>query len=100
MFGTPDVWATVVGVVGDVKQLRLTDPPTPQLYQPYAQTPGVFNSILVRTVEDPAAFGNDLRTAVWAVDPEQPVWRVGPPQSVHRPNPSGPPLRPVRSGAV
>ena len=99
IFGTPDVWATVVGVVGDVKQLRLTDPPTPQLYQPYAQTPGVFNSILVRTVEDPAAFGNDLRSAVWAVDPEQPVWRVRPLESFVGDNLSGPRFVAVLTGA-
>ncbi|HEX3866151.1 MAG TPA: FtsX-like permease family protein, partial [Gemmatimonadaceae bacterium] len=31
--------ATIVGVVGDVKQGRLIDPPEPQFYRPYAQDP-------------------------------------------------------------
>ncbi len=38
----------VVGVVGDVKQENLSDPPPPQIYVPQAQSPWFFSTLLVR----------------------------------------------------
>jgi predicted permease len=76
LIGPPDVWVTVVGMVGDLKQLTLTEPSTPQVYQPMAQTPGIFSSVVARTTGDPMALGNQLRAAIWSVDPDQPVWKV------------------------
>jgi hypothetical protein len=38
----------VVGVVGDVKQDNLSDPPPPQIYVPQAQSPWFFATLLVR----------------------------------------------------
>ena len=67
-------WYTVVGVVGDVRQFGLTQEMVAQVYVPLRQTPfGFGGQILVRTVGDPAAFGNTLRSAVHTVDPNQPV---------------------------
>ncbi len=70
-------WFTVVGIVGDVKQFGLTQDTVAQLYLPLTQSPfGIAGQILVRTAGDPAAFGNVLRTTVYAVDPNQPVENV------------------------
>jgi putative ABC transport system permease protein len=77
IFGPPDVWVTVVGVVGDVKQRSFDDAPTGgQIYQPMDQGIGIFNSVAMRTAGDPDALGKQLRAAIWSVDPDQPVWKV------------------------
>jgi putative ABC transport system permease protein len=72
----PDVWVTVVGVVGDVKQVTLSEPPAAQIYGPVAQSPGIFSSVVARTDGDPMLLANALRSAIWAVDRDQPVWKV------------------------
>jgi predicted permease len=70
-------WYTVVGVVGDVRQFGLAQEAVAQLYIPLMQTPfGLAGQVLVRTAGDPAAFGNVLRSTVYAVDPNQPVENV------------------------
>ena len=72
----PNIWVTVVGVVGDVKHLTLQDTPTPQAYFPIAQAPNIFSSIVARTTGDPASFAKAVRAAIWTVDADQPVWRM------------------------
>lgn len=39
----------IVGLVGDVRQDTLAEPPPPQLYVPQAQSPWFFSSLLIRT---------------------------------------------------
>jgi predicted permease len=68
--------ATVVGVVPDTKHDSLTQPPTPQLYAPYAQDPFIFATLVVRTKGDPMALARDVQRAVWSVDKDQPVWKI------------------------
>ncbi len=70
------VVVTIVGVVGDIKHLTLSEPPEPQIYYPMAQNPGIFSSIVARTDGDPMALAPALRSAIWSVDPDQPVWRL------------------------
>src|SRR5207248_735109 len=72
------VWSTVIGVVGDVKEMTLAEPPTSQVYRPMAQTPGIFASVALRAEGDPTKFVDALRHAIWRVDKEQPVWRIRP----------------------
>jgi len=74
--GPPDVVATVVGVVANIKQFTLTEPVAPQLYLAKAQNPGIFSSVAARTVGDPDAMGDAVREAIWAVDRDQPVWKI------------------------
>jgi putative ABC transport system permease protein len=76
VMGPPEVIATVVGVVGNVKQLTLTEPATPQLYLAKAQNPGIFSSVVVRTDGDPDALRDAVLGAIWSVDPDQPVWKI------------------------
>ena len=70
-------WYTIVGVVGDVRQFGLAQETVAQVYVPLTQAPfGLAGQILVRTAGDPASFGNLVRDAVYAVDPNQPVENV------------------------
>jgi putative ABC transport system permease protein len=66
----------IVGVVADVKQYTLTDPPEPQIYGVLAQNPFIFTSLAVRTVGDPLKMANSIRRAIWQVDKDQPVWSI------------------------
>lgn len=56
-FDQPDVWMTVVGVVGDVRQASPASRPGPELYMPLRQHPYAANEIqmVVRGHGDPAA---------------------------------------------
>jgi putative ABC transport system permease protein len=76
MFLGPDVYATVVGVVGDVKQFTIGEPPEPQVDAPMPQATGIFNSVVARTTGDPMQLEKALRAAIWSVDPDQPVWKI------------------------
>ncbi|HET7422379.1 MAG TPA: FtsX-like permease family protein, partial [Gemmatimonadales bacterium] len=74
--GPPDVEATVVGVVGNVKQLTLSREDEPQLYLAKAQSAGIFTSLAVRTTGDPDVLAEPVRQAIWAVDRDQPIWKI------------------------
>jgi putative ABC transport system permease protein len=67
---------TVVGIVGDTKQLSTHDPEQPQIYFPYAQQPGIFATLVVRTTIDPMSLAEPVRRAVWSLDKDQPTWKV------------------------
>ncbi|MGB0041130.1 MAG: FtsX-like permease family protein, partial [Terriglobales bacterium] len=77
--GRPDrPWATVVGVVGDVKQtsLALSDPDA--FYTTSGQWSWVdpAQSLVVRAHDDVAALAPAIERAVWSVDKNQPIVRV------------------------
>jgi putative ABC transport system permease protein len=70
-------WATIVGIVGDVKQFGLDKPAVAQVYTPLRQTPqGLGGLLLLRTTGERAAAIALIRDAVWAIDPDLPVMRV------------------------
>jgi predicted permease len=69
------VWLTVVGVVGDVRQHSLAEPPGDQVYLSIRQYPGLGLTCLVRTSMDPRLMERTVRAAVHAIGPEQPVDR-------------------------
>lgn len=73
---SPDVTASVIGVVGDVRHYSLDEPDLPQIYVAYAQQPHIFASLAVRTAGDPLSLANAVREAIWSVDKEQPVWKI------------------------
>jgi putative ABC transport system permease protein len=67
---------TVVGVVGDVRQLGLDVPAEPAIFAPADQVAGGVlapRHLVVRTDGDPLALAASVRSAIWAVDPAQPV---------------------------
>ena len=63
----------IVGVVGNVKHYALSDKDAAQMYEPFHQNPASAMNVLVKTNNDPAAFGSTIRASVKRVDPEQPV---------------------------
>jgi putative ABC transport system permease protein len=71
-----DLTATIVGVVGDIKQFSLEDPEQLQIYLPYAQRPFIFATLLVKTQGEPLNLAKSVQQSVWAVDADQPVWKI------------------------
>ena len=71
----------VVGVVADIKEIGLNEPPRATVYVPQAQVADSFNgmtnywfaaSCLVKTAQ-PLRLDNELRSIVASIDPEEPV---------------------------
>src|SRR5215213_7107990 len=76
-----DTKATVIGVVGDVKNYGLLRKPAPEMYAPYAVKnfwPDMrWNMrLLVRSTLDNASIASAVRREVQAVDPGQPIYAV------------------------
>jgi len=77
--GRPDrPWATVVGVVGDVKQTSLALSESDAFYTTSAQWSWVDSaqSLVVRARGDVTALVPAIEKAVWSVDKNQPIVRV------------------------
>ncbi len=71
-------WATIVGVVGDVKQTSLAMSASDAFYTTTTQWDWVdtAQSLVVRTRGDAASLVPAIRKAIWSVDKDQPVMRV------------------------
>jgi putative ABC transport system permease protein len=70
-------WVTVVGVSGDTRQYGLDRDSVPQIFVPLGQAGGIGGGrFIVRTQSEPLAFGQALRNAIHAVDPDMPVKNV------------------------
>jgi putative ABC transport system permease protein len=75
----PDApWSTVIGVVGDIRQMGLDAPPEPEMYFSLEQPPADWRwfwprHLVVRTDGDPLALAGAVRGAVWELDPNQSV---------------------------
>jgi putative ABC transport system permease protein len=73
-------WITIVGIVGDIKEMGLEAPPKAEMFFPYQQLPRVLwnmpRDLTVRTTGDPLSLVTAVRQAVWSVDPAQPVSNV------------------------
>jgi putative ABC transport system permease protein len=76
--GSPDRWLTIVGVVGDVKQMSLAVSRSDAVYTTIAQWDWVETtmSLVVRAHGTAAALVPDLRNAIWSVDKDLPIDRV------------------------
>jgi putative ABC transport system permease protein len=68
--------ASVVGIAGDAKQFQLDEEPKPHAYVSFAQRPGLFATVAVRTALEPMALSEPVRQALWKADREQPMWKV------------------------
>jgi putative ABC transport system permease protein len=66
----------IVGIVADIRQTNLSDEPAPGIYIPYTQEPMPWQTLVVRTKNDPMSLAALIRHEVAALDPEQPVARV------------------------
>ena len=66
--------SVVVGVVGDVRNQGLDSEPKKQVYLPMRQSPSAGMALVARTERDPLSFAGTIRSAVRAVDAEQPIY--------------------------
>jgi putative ABC transport system permease protein len=69
-------WYTVAGIVGDTRYTGLDRALRPQVYVHYRQDPRDQMAVVLRSFGDPVALVNSARSAVLALDPNQPVARV------------------------
>jgi putative ABC transport system permease protein len=68
-------WATVIGVVGDVKEFGLNKEAGDELYLAQLQEP-MISSVVVRTSKDGMTLANDLRRAILEEDPQTAIPNV------------------------
>jgi putative ABC transport system permease protein len=68
-------WAEIVGVVADVRDAGLNQDTGPVMYTSYYQgsTSATPAGLVVRTANDPRSAIQQIKQAVWAVDPAQPL---------------------------
>ena len=76
--GNPDHWYTIVGVVGDVKQMSLALSEPDAVYTTVDQWSWIETSmsLVVRARGNAAALAPDIRNAIWSVDKDLPIDRV------------------------
>ncbi len=67
-------WASIVGVVGDIKQQGLRNQTEPEMYRPYPQHSFLPDmTVMVRSTSDPAALAASIRSVVWSVNKNVPI---------------------------
>lgn len=67
-------WRTVVGVIGDIKQVGLDVPAPPTIFRPLEQSPQIVSMrLFVRMSTDSASALGAVRSAIWAVEPHLPI---------------------------
>lgn len=79
-------WLTVVGIVRDVRQQRLTGQLRPAVYLAATQDIGNGDTIrdfVVRAPGNPAALAPAIRNAIWSLDRSLPVSRIQTMEQVH-----------------
>ena len=69
-------WRTIIGVVGDVKQLGLKGQPVGDIYVPYPQASWFSMKLIVRTAVDPLDLVSAIRLGIQALNPRQPMVNV------------------------
>ena len=72
----PEAFREIVGVVGDVKQKGLNRETLPHTYEPFAQAPSQFMTMVVRTAIDPNSIVPAIRSEVFEIDNELPLQSV------------------------
>jgi putative ABC transport system permease protein len=86
---TPTPWMTVVGVMGNIKQMAVDAPTQYEIYQPSSQLmasygtlvpPGLLNAqtggIVLRTALPPDSIVESLQATVLSIDPQLPLTKV------------------------
>lgn len=77
-------WATIVGVIGDVRHAGLETAPSPEVYVYYLQNPPVNPFIVLRATIEPSALIPTVRDALRAVDKDIAAYDVRPMTQVRR----------------
>ncbi|MBV9303582.1 MAG: ABC transporter permease, partial [Acidobacteriaceae bacterium] len=69
-------WARIIGVVGDVRQMGLNEPPHQEMYFPHWQAVGNYmvpGGLAIRCGSDPLLLARAVTQVIHAIDPNQPV---------------------------
>ncbi|MGE0353703.1 MAG: ADOP family duplicated permease [Gemmatimonadales bacterium] len=78
--GRPIRWgglpATVIGVVGDIRQSELDEPAGPTIYVDNLQNSRIKTTLVARTRGEPLGMVRPIQEAIWSVDAEQPITSV------------------------
>ena len=85
-------WATVVGVVGDVRHNALRGEPVPEIYRPLSQYPHGGMTLVVASEVEPLELARPVSRSIWAVDPDVPITAVRSMEEVVRASVSRPRL--------
>lgn len=72
----PETFREIVGIVGDVKQKGLNRETLPHTYEPFAQAPSHFMTLVVRARVDPQSLVTGIRKKVFEIDNELPLQSV------------------------
>ncbi len=70
--GDTQDWMTVVGIAGDDRQ-SITGEVWAEMYAPYRQDPPIVATVVAHSAADAAGTASAIRTAIRAVDKDQPV---------------------------
>jgi putative ABC transport system permease protein len=66
----------IVGVVGNVRQTSLDEPPEPHFYVAHLQSPSPVMTFVVRSLVEPEGLSPAVRQAIRRVDPTQAIYNV------------------------
>jgi putative ABC transport system permease protein len=73
-------WSEIVGVVGDARELAITDSPIPTIYSPMAQKPDLLEflafNLAVRTKVDPASEAQAVSSQIHQLDGTQVISKI------------------------
>ncbi|MEO6971311.1 MAG: ABC transporter permease, partial [Chthoniobacterales bacterium] len=70
------VWATIIGIVGDLHHRGLDQPVKPEFYVALSQFPYSAAILAVRSTQDPISLTSAIRREVQSIDPAQPIAHV------------------------
>jgi putative ABC transport system permease protein len=74
--GAKEKWATIIGVVGNVRHRGLDYDPLPEYYMPITQTPNSQAVLAVRGSQEAGSLISAIRSALHEIDPAQPIAHV------------------------
>jgi len=74
--GESPTWATIVGIVGNIRHEGLDEGPRPETYRPFAQAPMPYMTLVVRSEMDVSALTTAIQRTIMEIDPQQPVSAV------------------------
>jgi len=67
-------WLTIVGVIGNIKNIGFDRPNLPHLYSPILQNPNYSMAVFLKSDSDPKSLIGAVRQQVQAVDPNLPLF--------------------------
>ncbi len=66
----------IVGVVNDIRQVAMAEPAEPTVYLHNLQNSRSKTTIVARTKGEPLDMADDVRDAIWSIDPQQAITAV------------------------